>query len=232
MHTYGQYCPIAQAAEVLGDRWTFLIVRDLLAGIEHFNDLERCLPGISRSLLSQRLRQLEREGIVERCLIRDGKGTEYHLTLAGKALEPVIMVLGEWGARWAWVEPRAAEPDPVLLLWHLRPRVYRDRLPGRRVVVEFEFRGKHTRRRWLVFDQNDVSVCVEHPGFDIDLRVTADTRTFYLVWLGRMSLAEAQDSRQIEIEGPPDLASAFPTWFAMSPFAGMVTGRAPEGLQP
>lgn len=227
MHSYGQYCPVAKAAEVLGDRWTLLIVRDLIClRARHFNDLVRGLPGISRSLLAQRLQQLERIGIVERQAGGKGRATEYHLTVAGRELEKVIEALLEWGARWAFGEPDQAELDPVLLLWWMRRGTHLDRLPPQRVVVQFDFHGARTGSYWLLLERSDVSVCLQHPGFEIDLLVTADIAVFYQVWLGRISFAETLRHQRVELDGVPALVRAFPAWFAWSPAAEAVRTAA------
>jgi len=157
MYEYGQYCPVARATEIVADRWTPLIIRELLAGIRHFNDLDRGLPGISRALLVDRLRRLERTKLLERRQSAEGRVTEYHLTPAGRELQRVIDVLGRWGARWAFADPRATELDPVVLLWWMKRRVYRQRLPAGRTVIEFEFRRGHVGTYWLVLERTDVS---------------------------------------------------------------------------
>ena len=140
MHLYGQYCPVARAAEIFGDRWTVLILRELLADIGHSNELERGLPGVSRSLLAERLDRLVRTGLLERREAAGrGKAVEYRLTAAGRALQPVIDAMGAWGARFAFGEPRPSELDPIVLLWWMRRRVAFDQLPRERLVVGFEF---------------------------------------------------------------------------------------------
>jgi DNA-binding HxlR family transcriptional regulator len=218
MYKYGQYCPVAKAAEILGDRWTLLIVRDLLTGCCHFNDLERGLPGVSRALLADRLRRLQRMGVVEKLEKRNGRYcTEYRLTEAGQQLQAVIEALLVWGARWAFGEPEPDELDPVLLLWWMRDRVCIDRLPDQRVVVQFDFKGAGYRRIWLILTKEDVSLCLTYPGFETDVLVTADLATFYQVWLGRISFRDALKERRIGIEAIPTLAQAFPDWFAYSP---------------
>lgn len=229
MNSYGQYCPTARATEILADRWTPLIVRDLLLGACHFNELERGLPGISRSLLAERLRRLERAGVLERRVAPSGRATEYRLTPAGRALQRLIDVLAEWGARWAFGEPQPDELDPVLLLWWMRARINRERLPPGRVVLQFDFRGERTGTYWLVVDPSDVSLCLHHPGFDIDMLVTADIAAFYKVWLGRLSLADALRADLVQLDGPPALTRAFPGWLAFSPVAGVVHAAAPRG---
>lgn len=226
MSSYGQYCPIARGAEIFADRWTPLIIRELLAGTHHFNDLERGLPGISRSLLAQRLRRLEHAGIIERRPAADGRRTEYHLTPAGLDLRQVVDSLGEWGAHWAFGNPKADELDPALLLWWMHRRINLDLLPPRRVVVGFDFRGAKRQRLWLLLEPRDVSVCFKNPGFETDLMVTADIAAFYKVWLGRISLESALREGLVEIDGPPALARAFPRWLQWSHLAGAVRAAA------
>jgi DNA-binding HxlR family transcriptional regulator len=227
MYQYGQYCPVARASEILADRWTPLIVRELLAGIRHFNDLDRGLPGISRALLVERLRRLERSGLVERRAV-EGRVPEYHLTQAGRELQRVIDVLGGWGARWAFGDPRRTELDPLVLLWWMRRRVHRHRLPPGRVVMEFDFHGTRRGTYWLLLQRSDVSVCLQHPKFAVDLRVTADIAGFYRVWLGRISLGEALREHLIRLDGVPTVVRAFPRWFAWSPMADAVRAASPR----
>jgi DNA-binding HxlR family transcriptional regulator len=223
MYKYGQYCPVAKAAEILGDRWTLLIVRDLLTGTCHFNALERGLPGISRGLLAERLRRLQRMGVVEK--LDRGKGprqTEYRLTRAGQELRTVIESLLTWGARWAFGQPEANDLDPILLLWWMRSRVRVEQLPQQRVVVQFDFRGAVNESYWLVLTRQDVSVCLTHPGFDLDVLVTADLAAFFRIWLGHMDFTVALQEGLVEIEAIPALAHDFPHWFAYSTAAATV----------
>jgi DNA-binding HxlR family transcriptional regulator len=222
MREYGQYCPVARAAEVLTDRWTLLILRELINGARHFNDLDRGLPGISRSLLAQRLCALVRAGVLERRVGLRRRATEYALTSAGQALREPIRALGAWGARWAFGEPRPEELDPVLLLWRVRGRINRDLLPPHRVVVEFNFPGSRRSCLWLVLERHEVSLCLKHPGFDPDLAVTADLAVFYQVWLGRLTLAEALRRGKVRMEGSRTLERAFPQWLQWSPMAPVV----------
>jgi DNA-binding HxlR family transcriptional regulator len=221
VHEYGQYCPVARAAEILADRWTPLIVRELLAGIRHFNELERGLPGISRSLLVDRLRRLEDATILERH-VAGHQHVEYRLTDAGQALQQIIDALGGWGAQWAFGEPRPTELDPLVLLWWMRRRVNTERLPRRRVVLQFEFRGAHRGTYWLILRPDDVSVCLQHPRFPMDLVVRADIAAFYQVWLGRLAYTTAVEQRRLSLEGAPGLVRAFPGWFAWSPMRDAV----------
>ncbi len=217
MRAYGQYCPVAKATEIVADRWTPLIIREMLDGVGRFNELQRGLPGISRSLLASRLRHLERARVVERCVSPSGQATEYRLTAAGQELRGVIEGLGRWGARWAFGDPEPAELDPVLLMWWLRRRVRRDRLPPHRVVAQFDFRGARSGSYWLVMEPAHVSVCVQYPGFDVDVWVTADIAACYRVLFRRLDLDDALGTGQVHLEGPPALVRAFPTWWVWFP---------------
>ena len=223
IYNYGQYCPVSRAVEILGDRWTLLIVRELVvSGAQHFSEFERGLPGIPRALLSDRLRRLQRAGIVERKVEADQRKTCYQITPAGLELRPVIESLMVWGAKWAFGEPEPDELNPTLLMWWMRDRVYTERLPQARVVVEFNFWGTDPSSYWLIMEPCDVSVCLTHPGFDIDVLVKAELSVFYQVWLGRISFGQAVRNQKIELEALPGLARSFSDWFAWSPAAEAV----------
>jgi DNA-binding HxlR family transcriptional regulator len=218
MRDYAQYCPIAKASEILGDRWTLLIVRELLGGARGFNELQRGLPGISRSVLADRMRSLERAEIVERRTGPQGRTLAYRLTPAGRDLEPVVQALGEWGVTWSFTDPRPEELDPDLLIVWMARHVDRHHLPPDRTVVQFDFRDP-AKRYWMVLEPSEVSVCLQHPGFDVDLNVTADTATLYRVYLGRAELSSAMQTRKLTISGTRTLQRAFGRWFTWSKFA-------------
>jgi DNA-binding HxlR family transcriptional regulator len=232
MSKYGQYCPIARATEVLGDRWTLLIVRDLFYGAQHFNDLDRGLPGIPRALLVKRLRLLEQAGLLMRHDAPHGKKTCYELTRAGRELEPVIDALVMWGANWCFGEPTEEELDPVLLLWWMRDGVRRDLLTQKRIVVEFHFRDVKPSLFWLVMRRDDVSLCIQHPGFDSDVLVTTDLAVFYQVWLGRLTWGEVIEDNRLVLDAIPTLIRDFTHWFTLSPFADAVAGAVRTTTQP
>ena len=218
MRGYAQYCPVAKASEVLGDRWTLLIVRELLGGASGFNELQRGLPGISRSVLTDRMRALERAEVVERRTGPKGRTLEYRLTSAGRDLQPVVQAIGEWGATWSVTEPRPEELDPYLLIVWMARHVDRERLPPDRTVVQFDFRDP-TWRYWMVLEPAEVSVCLQHPGFDVDLHVAADTTALYRVYLGRAELGGAMRAGQLTMSGPRMLQRGFGRWFTLSAFA-------------
>lgn len=218
MKSYGEYCPIAMGAEVLGDRWTPLVLRELICGSERFSEIHRGVPRMSRTLLAQRLKHLERTGILER---RDGP--TYHLTAAGRDLEPVVWGLGDWAMQWMFGDPDKEHFDAAHLMWRVRQRIVNEQLPERRTVVQFRFpRARRGQLTWLLLDHAGSTVCERDEGFDVDLSVTADIEEFMRVWAGRSTWAVAMASGKITLEGPRPLVRAFPRWFALSPFAGRV----------
>lgn len=223
MPSYGQYCPIVHALEILGDRWTLLILRDLITGTKHFNDLERGLPGISRALLSKRLQQLQQAGIVNKLQMDNGRNTtEYHLTQAGRDLQPIFNSLTDWGAMWAFDDPRPDELDPTLLMWWMHNRINKDIIPQERVVVEFNFYGENRGVYWLIVTREDASICLTAPGYDIDVIVQSDIAVFYKLWLGRIGYDEALHHHGLDVNGAPHLLRTFPDWFAWSQTAPAV----------
>lgn len=218
MRDYGQYCPVALGSEVLAERWTPLILREMTIGSTRFNEIERGLPGISRSLLAKRLKQLERKGVVELVPALGGHGNEYRLTAAGWDLEPVLMALGEWTVRWLFSEPLPRDVDPVTLTWWMRRRVDPSRLPEGRVVVQFDYFDERRTTIWLVLDRGEPSVCERHPGFESDVIVTTDSVALMRVFAGIEELTAARANGTVRVEGPPSLLAEFPTWFLWSPF--------------
>ena len=213
--TYGEYCPIAMGAEAIGDRWTPLILRELICGSQRFSDIHRGIPRMSRTLLAQRLKQLERTGIVER-----RPGPTYHLTPAGADLEQVVWGIGDWAMQWLFGDPAKEHLDGAHLMWRVRQRIVSEEMPDRRVVVQFDFPGAARGRRvWLLLDPAGSSVCERDEGFDVDLHVTADITEFMRVWAGRSTWQEAIDTGKLTLDGPRPLVRAFPRWFALSPFA-------------
>jgi DNA-binding HxlR family transcriptional regulator len=223
MPGYGQFCPIAQAAEVLTERWTPLVIRELaLTGSCRFNDIQRGVPLMSSSLLSKRLRQLEKAGIVERRQRPDGKGNDYHLTSAGQELGPVVVQMGVWSERWLRRPVFEETPDTGLLMWWVRGTVNIEALPAGRTVVHFRFHPAPEKLRyfWLVLPDRDL--CLSDPGFGVDVTVRSDPKTLTAVWVGDLDLGAALSSRAIDLEAPDHLVRSFPKWFGLHPlFAGV-----------
>ena len=214
MRTYAQYCPIVRAVEVLGERWTLLIVRELLTGSGRFNDLARGLPGLSRGLLSRRLRQMEAAGLV----VRSDGG--YALTPAGEELGPLVFGLAEWGARHAFSEPRPEELDPELLMWWLHGNIDTSELT-RRAVVQVEVTDIG-RLFWLVLEPDDSSVCYADPGFDVDAVLRAALPTLYQVWEGETDLLAAIRTGDLSLTGDRRVVAGLPAWLQFSPVAPYV----------
>lgn len=218
MDSYGQYCPIAKAAEVFDQRWTLLVIRELIAGSDRFNDLHRGVPRMSRSLLSKRLTQLAEAGLVERR--DDGGGPVYRLTEAGEELQPVLERIGEWGMRWLDLL-NADELDPASLLWDVRRRVDADALPAGQTVLALTFEDLEPELRdwWLLMDAEETEICDDDPGYTIDVALETPIRTFVRVWRGDVGWADALRGGGMTIRGPEHLRRQLPDWFQLSYFA-------------
>lgn len=219
--SYGQFCPVAQAAEVLTERWTLLVLRELLMGSTRFNEIQRGVPRMSSSLLSKRLRELERSDLLTREPLQGERGYAYRLTPAGEALGPLVVSLGTWSRDWLKREISAEEADPALLMWDLRRSVRLDRLPQERVGVFFRFRDAEEGKRawWLVAEEANADLCFSDPGFAIDLQVDAETRAMAEVWVGKQELGAAMRSKKVRVTGPDHLVRSLPEWLGFSTFA-------------
>lgn len=226
MRTYGQYCPIARAAEILAMRWTPLILRNLLLGSTTFNQIADGAPGIPRSLLASRLRELERLGVVKSQSNAPGRGSRYGLTEAGEDVRNVMLAMGSWGERWLELAPEHLDPGVVLNSW-VSWYLAHDLLPDRRVVVRFDFpdRSRKAGQLWIIFQGDRTEVCRTHPGYDEDLIVTSDSLTLAEWHLGRVAWRDALRTGRIKIAGPTRLARELPRWNRRS-------GWARLGIQP
>jgi DNA-binding HxlR family transcriptional regulator len=213
MRSYGQYCPISRASEILAERWTLIVLRNLLLGCTTFNEISSGVPGMSRSLLTSRLRTLEDRGIVTSTPKRGRRGREYALTKAGRDLGSVIESLSSWGRRWIELQPEHSDPSFVLWAW-IHVHLKRDALPNRRVVVQFEFPDEAPSHRhfWFLFERGDAELCYSRPGFEADLQVKARSQPFTLWHVGRLSWREALRTGAIHVSGSRSLSRALPTW--------------------
>ena len=216
--SYHQFCPVAKAMELLDERWTMLIVRELVCGSRRFNELRRGVPRISPALLSKRLQQLVRAGIVERQ--PDGSRVQYVLTPAGRELQPVVEALGTWGIRWIG-ELGDDDLDPQLLLWDMHRNVDHEAVGDERTVVQFNFPDvpANTRHWWLVITPDEVDVCDVNPGYPVAATVSATLRRMVEIWRGDVTWSDALRSGGLEIHGPERLRRAVPRWFTLSSFA-------------
>ena len=222
MRGYGQFCPVAQAAEVLAERWTPLVLRELVSGSRRFNDIHRGVPLMSSSLLVRRLRTLEAAGVIERVARDDAPGHEYRLTAAGDELRPLVEMLGLWGERWLRREITDADADAALLMWAVRRSVDPGAQPAERTVVHFRFSDAPPKKRfwWLVLTPGeDADLCLTDPGHGIDLTVRTDPPTLARIYMGDTGLARALHERTLALEGPEHLVRGFARWFGLSPLA-------------
>jgi DNA-binding HxlR family transcriptional regulator len=221
MHqAYGQFCPVALASEVLAERWTLLIVRELLAGAHRFNDIRRGVPRLSATLLKQRLQTLEYAGVVERTSAGGTRAPDYSLTCSGLALKPIVSGIGEWGQRWAR-DIRPEDLDPGWLVWAMHRRLDSAAMPPGRTVIGIEFSdapAQH-RRFWLVHLDGHVDVCLKDPGFETTVRISTRLRVFAEVWRGIRSLKDELRARTIQLQGSPGNCRAFPRWLLLSVYA-------------
>lgn len=226
MKPYAQYCPISRALDLLGERWSLLIIRDMLmGGATRFNEIARGLPGLSRSLLSRRLKQFEQFGLIEQV---DG---QYLLTDAGEDLRPVVIGLGTWGARWLFDEPDPDELDAVLLVWWMHARLDVSDLPGKRHVIHMRFSDDPTLF-WIVVENDVPSVCLDDPGYEVDVTISTDRSTLYQVWLGHLPLRAAMKSGKLQATGTAAYRRRLGEILRLSPAAPIVVdaGKPARGL--
>jgi DNA-binding HxlR family transcriptional regulator len=213
---YGQFCPIAMAAELLATRWTLVVLSEMLSGSTRFNDIRRGVPRMSPALLSKRLRELEEAGVLAR------KGGEYLLTQSGRDLAPIIHGVGRWALRWVSSDCSLSNLDPRLLMWNMRRNLRTSPMPPRRVVVQFDYPELPSRegRYWLIVAPDQpVDLCSIEPGGDVDLLITASLRAMTSAWMGMSSFNDEIAAKQIRLDGDPTLAATFTQWVGQSGLA-------------
>ncbi len=228
--SYGQFCPVAMAAEIVCTRWTALLLRELLCGNCRFNDLRKGLPRMSPTLLSKRLKELEVAGIVAQTKNPKSGVSEYHLTAAGEDLRPIVMSLGTWGQRWIDSNLSLRNLDPTLLMWDMRRMLDPKPLPRRRITIRFTYPeiAVNQRNWWLVVDpQEGADMCLVDPGHEIDLFITSTLRAMTAVWMGVTTVAAESEKGMITLEGDRAIARSMQTWLGLSPFA-KEKSRRPE----
>jgi DNA-binding HxlR family transcriptional regulator len=225
MRSYGQFCPIAKASEILGERWTNLVIRELGAGSESFNDLRRGLPLMSPSLLSARLKSLEAAGVVTRGKSTDG--VRYTLTEAGRELKPILLQIGIWGHRWARSKLTKEDLDPSMLMWDIHRSMNAAYFGSEQTVLSVEFNDYTStfRRWWLIINNGNVDVCMKDPGHETDLEILTDVKTLTGVWMGDIGLGQALRDRRIKLVGPSQLKRDISNWLGTNYFAGIEPAR-------
>lgn len=224
---YGQFCPIAKASEILGEKWTILIVRELLMGGSRFNELQRGLGGISPTILTKRLAMLEERGLAMRRRIPGQRGFEYHATECCRELMPVLLSLGDWGMRWARRNLTDADYDVQLLMLYLQRSIDVDKLPGRSAVLKFHFADlPDAADWWIVVDEGTIDVCTSDPGRDVDVFFETSVRTLADAWMGVAGFRTAIAAGDLVITGPRALTRSLSDWMKASVFADLPSANA------
>jgi DNA-binding HxlR family transcriptional regulator len=225
MKGYGQFCPIAKASEVLGERWTNLLIRELGAGSETFNDLRKGLPLMSPSLLSTRLKSLESSGIVIRK--EKNNNVRYKLTKAGEELTSIIWQLGTWGHRWVRSDLSKEDLDPSMLVWDIHRNINTDFFKQEQVVIKIEFTDYISKFRfwWLVIKNGDVDVCMKDLGYEVDLTITSDLRTLTAAWMGDTTMMKAMREKSIVVTGSSHLKKNIAVWLGTNYYADVKPAR-------
>jgi len=213
---YGQFCPVAMAAELLATRWTLVVLGEMLSGSTRFNEIRHGVPRMSSALLSKRLRELQRAGVVTR------RGGEYVLTASGRDLAPIIQGLGRWALRWVDSDCSLSNLDVRLLMWNMRRNLRVDRTPARRVVIEFHFPelAADEGHYWLIVAPDQpIDLCSLDPGHDVDLLVTSDLRAMTSAWMGMSEFEVELGADRIRLDGDAHLATTFTRWIGRSGLA-------------
>jgi DNA-binding HxlR family transcriptional regulator len=218
MKGYASFCPVAKGAEILTERWTLLVLRELLLGSCHFHHLRRGIPQMSPTLLSKRLQTLEGAGLVSRKSGGNGRW-EYHPTQAAEELGPIIEAVGHWGQRWARSRLIPDELDAGRLMWNMRRSFNMESMPPGGLVLYIEIIDARLSRWWFVVRDGEVDLCRDDPGFDVDITLYASLLTLVKIFIGDLPLARARELGKVEIHGPKDLIRGVSTWFPRSKYA-------------
>jgi DNA-binding HxlR family transcriptional regulator len=229
MQGYGQFCPVAKATEVLGERWTPLIIRELLAGDQSFNSLRKGVPLMSPSLLSSRLKSLEATGVVHR--EKSGRGVIYTLTESGEELRPIIDALGVWGQRWVRSDMSRKDLDPSLLMWDMHRRIDTTYFGDERKVLRFEYVDYPAKMRlwWLVITGDSVDICLKDPGYEVDLAIRTTLKTMTQIWMGDVSVTRAKREKLMRVTGDSGLNRSMASWIGRSQLAPIKPARRVAG---
>lgn len=220
MIDYGQSCPVAKAAGILGERWTMLIVRELLVGATGFSEIKRAFPRASPTIISKRLSDLESAGIVEKHRKQERGHAKYRLTQAGEELGPLVESMGVWATRWAADQLRKEELDEYLMMVEISRRICVEKLPSRALIIGFNFRsGPENTEWWLVIRDKTIDICQDEPSPDVDIWIQSSSALFTEIWLGRKPLATELESGEVSIVGDRDLTRTAQQWLGFSRFA-------------
>lgn len=222
MSEYGQFCPVAKATEIIGEKWTVLILRELLLGSTRFSELQKALSRISPTLLSRRLKLLEQKGLLVKKSPPGQRSAEYRLTACGRELQPLIEHLAVWGMRWARGQMSDDELDVEFLMWDLQRRLVTDCFPEGETVLCFNFEELQEHKTWwMVARDSEVDLCTENPGRDVDLYINTSVRTLVEIWHGDIKLGRAKRDDKLRVHGNAPLSRSMEQWLGISPFAGV-----------
>lgn len=218
---YGQYCPLAMSSEILCNRWTMLVIRELIAGSTQFNEIRRGVPLMSRTLLSARLKSLESMGLVTRSVTENGKRIRYQLTKAGRALEPIVSAMASWGQQWIEVEPSVEIVDTDFLMWDIKRNVRPMQYFPDRFVVQFHFPDAPLKKKlhWLVFEKKEIDLCYVDPGYEVDVEIETGMQTMVKIWMGWMDFDKAISDGDLMINGPHKYTKNAKDWLGLSSFS-------------
>jgi DNA-binding HxlR family transcriptional regulator len=231
MLEYGQFCPVAKTAEILGEKWTLLILRELLLGATRFNQIQRAISKISPTVLNKRLATLQQHGLIVRKRVPEQKVFEYQLTECGRELFPLVVKMAEWGMRWARSAMRDEELDVELLMTDIQRRIDTAKFPRGQTVIKFKFTDlKNYANWWIKIVDDDVDLCTDNPGYDVDVFFTTELRTMTEVWMGDISLQKAQDDRQLMVNVLSPHLRNLKSWFPLYRLANIRPARQKEHL--
>src|SRR3954470_8364665 len=219
MRSRREYCPIAAGVDVLGDRWSPLVLRELMVGASGFNEIHRGIPRASRTLLAQRLRELERRELVEHEPSRPGRPGSYALTAAGQALAPIVWAMGAWAAEWMFGDPNDEDCDGLTVIWRTHQLAVPAKLPADRTVVHLKLTGAGGAQGWLDIQRPGITVCKDDQGLAVDLALQADTAHMHRWLVGMVPFRDLLANGHARFLGPSRLAKAFPTWFDTTLFS-------------
>jgi DNA-binding HxlR family transcriptional regulator len=220
MIEYSQFCPVSKTAEVLGEKWTLLIVRELVLGATRFSQIQRAIPRISPTVLNKRLAELQAHGVIVRKRIPEQRGFEYQLTESGRELFPLILQMAQWGMRWARSNMSDDELDVEMLMADIQRRIDPSKLPGGQTMLKFNYTDLDNFAEWWVKISGDhVELCLDDPGYEVNVYFTATLRTMTEVWMGDLSLRKAQADGRLKIVGPSTLLRNINSWFPLHLYA-------------
>ena len=219
---FGQFCPIAKATEIIGEKWTVLIIRESLMGSTRYSEFQRGLSLISPTMLAKRLDSLVAHGLLMKKKISGQKGYEYFPTPSCKELLPIIRSLGDWGMRWARANLTEKDYDVELLMLYLQRSIVPENLPGNESVIRFKFTDiKEMSEWWLLITDDKVDICIKDPGKDVDVHFTSSVKTMADIWMGDMTYRKAVADGGLKIVGHSSLTRNITSWMKLSIFVGL-----------